>query len=411
MIKKYLAGKGIDVGKEHALLQAEHKYIAPDNLYLLRNEVGIETYDYLYSHNCINDTKYFRILLYEWFLVVKKGGYIIIDFEDNEILDLDRLKDEIATLFQYRNKHKIVNKEAKGKLKKVVVKKLESIRNDDGINQWTFGIVSNGKRKDLIKKTIASIRALKIPQYEIIFCGTYHGEVGGDIRYINFTEHDDRGWITRKKNLVCEKARFKNIVVIHDRINFESTWFEGMKRWGDYFDVLGGPIYYPTMGVTKTNWDTMGFRITPERLNRVNAVSAGLDPTDWDRYAIIGGPLIIIKKSIWKLAKWNEDLFWGDWEDVELSHRQSDEGILLRFNPWAEFRSEIVTVPLLNFRYEKDTRKLGRLRTNPLFLVGIRVLDLLGFRRKGRLVRLISRMLDRIYKAKSWKREAGTLNR
>lgn len=410
-IAEYLAGCGLDVSKNNIITTAEHLYIEPDNLYRLESKFGVECFDYLYAKGIINQSKYYRILLYEWFLVVKKGGYIILEFEENEILDVVNLKKEIASLVLYRNAYCIIEESIQNKNKAIIIKKTASIQRDaNEINQWSFGVVTNGKRKEYLEKTITSIRALNIPEYEIIFCGTYHGEVDNDIRYISFTEHDDKGWITKKKNLICQHAKYTNIVVVHDRINFDKCWFEGVKKWGNYFDVLGGPIAYPTEGVTQVNWDTMGFRSTPEMLKKASAVSAALDPSDWDQYAIIGGPVIILKKYIWELEKWKETLFWGEWEDVELSHRQSDSGILLRFNPYAKFISEIMTVPLVKIYYEKDSKHLGRLQANLVFLVGIRLLDLFGCKRDGKLIRWISVTMDRIFKSRNWKREAKIVN-
>ena len=43
---------------------------------------------------------------------------------------------------------------------------------------------------------------------------------------ISFTEKDDLGWITRKKNLIAETAKFENLAIVHDRIFFETDWYE-----------------------------------------------------------------------------------------------------------------------------------------------------------------------------------------
>lgn len=408
IIAEYLFGKGIDVSREHTSKEAEHRYVEPGNLYLLRNETGVEVFDYLYSNGTINESKYFRILLYEWFIVVKKDGYICLEFEDNEILNSETLKKEISLLNIYRGRHRIVHDGCSGRPKTLVIQKTESCRRDENeLLSWTFGIVTNGKRKDFIMKSIDSIRALNIPNYEIILCGTFDGELGDDTRYIPFSEKDDRGWITRKKNIICENASYENIVVIHDRINFPMDWHIGIKRWGNYFDVMSCYIYYPSVNTLKLNWDTMGFYSTPEKLNRLDSLSASLDPTDWDRHAIIGGPIIILKKTIWQQAKWDESLYWGDFEDIELSHRQSKKGVLLRFNPYLKVVSEIVTVPLMNFSYKKNSTKLGRLRINPVFLTMLKLLDFSGLRRNSSSIRWAAVMINRWQKTRNWKREVN----
>lgn len=409
MLKGYFTGKGIDVSKGHYLLEAKHKYIEPGNLYLLRNEVGIETYDYLYSRNFINETKYFRILLYEWFLVVKEGGYIIIEFEDNEIMDYSQLRGEIATLVLYRDRHRIVEEHTEGEKKRIVIQKTQSIKRDqDEINRWTFGIITNGKRRDFIERAIRSIRDLNSPKYEIILCGTYYGEVGGDIRYIPFTELDDKGWITRKKNLVCENAEYENIVVIHDRIYFDRDWFEGAKRYGNYFDVLSCPVYLPVRGrFIFSNWETLKEDFKLEDDYKLFHSNGALDISDWDKNVIVPGPLIILKKHIWSREKWNENLFWGQAEDIEYSHRQHHSGIMIRLNPYSKAYASSISGITIESYYEKDAKKLGRFHPGlPMPLVlALKALDLIGFRRNQKAVQHFIRQIKKFYAASSWKEE------
>lgn len=407
MSKNHLIGRGIDVSRGHHISDADYKYIEPGNLYLLRDEVGVEVYDYLYSHNFINETKYYRILLYEWFLVVKEGGYIIIEFEDNEILDYGTLKREIATLFLYTGKHKIVEEQAENKNKRVIIRKMKSIeRNEGEINQWTFGMVTNGKRRDFIERSINSIRSLEIPHYEIIICGTYYGEVDNDINYIHFTKHDDKGWITKKKNLICENAKFENIVIIHDRIYFDKEWFNGIKKWGNYFDVLSCPVMLPQGSPVKfTNWETVGPGWKREDDYKLFHSNGGLDFSDWDENVYVGGPIIILKKSIWNIERWNENLFWGDAEDIEYSLRQHRGGIVIRFNPYSKIYSSTISGIVWNAYYEKDSKKLGRYHCdiNHFLILFLKFLDLLGFRRNQKLVNSIIKFLKKKIKATDWR--------
>lgn len=407
MLETYLVGNGIDVSKEHHISDANHKYIEPSNLYLLRNYVGIEVADFLYAKDLINETKYFRILLYEWFLVVKVGGYLILEFENNEILDHPTLKKEIELLQLYRDRHEIM--EEGGKKKYIVIQKTKSIKRDENeINQWTFGIVTNGKRKDFIEKAINSIRDLRVPQYEIIICGTYFGEIAKDINYIYFTEHDDKGWITKKKNLICENAKHENIVIIHDRIYFDRDWFEGMKKYSNYFEVLSCPvILFLKHRAIISNWETLSenFRLDDDKkLFHSNGV---LDISDWDKNIIVPGPLIIIKKHIWNYEKWDETLFWGEAEDIEYSHRQHKKGIMIRLNSYSKAYASNISGITFSAYYEKNTRKLGKFHYElpmPL-IIFLKILDVLGFRRNQRLVQHFSKEIKKLYNVANWKEE------
>lgn len=403
--EKYLLGQGVDTSKAHYIKKAIHKYIEPNNLYLLRNQIGIETKDYLFASEIINETKYFRILLYEWFLIVKKGGYLIIELKENEILNYTRLKEEIAALQLYKDKYKIIKEYHHNNKKSIILQKSKSIKIPDHlINHWTFGLVTNGKRKELITKALSSIRKLNIPHYEIIICGTYYGKTAPDINYIPFTKYDERGWITQKKNIICENARYENIVVIHDRIYFDQDWFEGMKRWGNYFDVLSCPIFLPSKKKIFINWETVGPDWKKDDDSKLFHSNAHLDPSDWDPHVYVGGAIIILKKSIWKLEKWNKNLFWGDAEDIEYSLRQHERGIMIRLNPYAKvFSSTFSGISFVKSFREKDSRKLGKHYGNFLIDPLLKTLDLLGFRRNQKAVVSTIKLLKKMNGATDWR--------
>lgn len=405
LVKKHCFGQGIDLSKKHLLKKARHFHIEPDNLYSLRNNIGIETQDYLFSSKVINATKYFKIMLYEWFLVVKKGGYLMIELQKNEILDFPHLKQEIDALQLYKGKYRIITEYQDQDRRGIILQKIKSIKTPDHlINQWTFGLVTNGKRKELIAKSLSSIRKLNIPHYEIIICGHYDGQTGRDINYIPFSKHDQKGWITRKKNIICENARYENIVVFHDRIYFDPDWFAGMKKWGNYFEVLSCPIYLPANNAPFTNWETVGPNWKQEDDLKMFHSNAHLDPSDWDVNVYVGGAVIILKKSIWRLEKWNENLFWGDAEDIEYSLRQHARGIMIRFNPDAKVRSSTFSgISFIKSSREKDPFKLGKRHGNFCIDYLLKTSDLLGIRRNQKPIIRMTRLLKKIEGASDWR--------
>jgi len=406
ILKKYFLGSGVDVSRIHYLKEALHQYAEPNNLYLLKNIIGVESQDYLFASDIINKTKYFKILLYEWFVVIKIGGYLIIELKDNGILDYLGLKRIINSLKLYQDKYSVIEEYEKEGRKGIVIQKKKSIiKLGDSIDKWTFGIVTNGKRQEFIEKSIESIRALHIPYYEIIICGTYFGKKAKDIKYIHFNEKDDKGWITKKKNFICENAQYENITVIHDRIYFDKNWFQGMKRWGNYFDVLSCPIVLPTKEHNFTNWETVGPGWKKEDDQKMFHSNAKLDPVDWDENVYVGGAFITLKKSTWKTEKWNEDLFWGDAEDIEYSLRQHRNGIIIRFNPYAKVKSFTVSGVSLKgaIHYQKNSQKLGKYHA-PFFLTYLlKFLDFLGFRRNQKVVNYIIKFLKQKTGATDWR--------
>ena len=45
------------------------------------------------------------------------------------------------------------------------------------------------------------------------------------------------GWLTRKKNIIAQKAKFNNLVLLHDYIVFDRDWYNAMINFGDDWDV------------------------------------------------------------------------------------------------------------------------------------------------------------------------------
>jgi hypothetical protein len=105
----------------------------------------------------------------------------------------------------------------------------------------TFGIITAGGNETFIHEIISSIRAQHIPFYEIII-------VGGppvwesSIQHIPFDESGVKGWITRKKNIICREAKYDTIVLIHDYIALEPGWYEGYLKYGFHFSICVNPI-------------------------------------------------------------------------------------------------------------------------------------------------------------------------
>jgi len=101
---------------------------------------------------------------------------------------------------------------------------------------FTFGVCASEGNKDLHKLLAKSIHNLKIPNYEILFIGAID-KVDDQSKVIHFDENIKKGWITRKKNLLCQNATYENIVLLHDYIEFETNWYEGFLKFGNDFDL------------------------------------------------------------------------------------------------------------------------------------------------------------------------------
>lgn len=209
-----------------------------------------------------------------------------------------------------------------------------SISNDN----WTFGIITNNltvtngeitEESNMVKDIIKSIHELNIPKekYEIIIVG---GNNCGDlnlkeIRIINFDETKKRAWITKKKNIIIEAARFDNTVIVHDYVSFDNNWYKGYQEFETDWDVSMCQIRNKD-NIRWRDWLLWWCGTAPYRIEhngkRLPANRLLYDDTNYvnnDMY--INGTVIIGKSGYLKNNKFNEKLCWGQGEDCEWSAR------------------------------------------------------------------------------------------
>lgn len=104
---------------------------------------------------------------------------------------------------------------------------------------FTFGtITTDDTPVERILQILDSIRKQNIPNYEfIIVGGTKTYEEYTDVVHIPFDETIKNAWITKKKNLITEKAKYENVVYFHDYYSFCDDWYEGFLKFGNDWDV------------------------------------------------------------------------------------------------------------------------------------------------------------------------------
>jgi len=350
-LEKYMEGKGVNLSKKRILQKIKHIYLEPNNLYSLRDYFKPESLDFLFFYG-INETKFYRILIKEMLIYCKVGGRIIIQIKSNKILNFSGLIKEVILCMG--DKGKIILRKKKGQV--IVIKKITPLlKENDSIDKWSFGIITNGKKNEWIEKQIKAIKAQKIPSYEIIVCGTYFNRKEKNFKYIHFNKKDDLGWITKKKNIICEVAKYENLCIMHDRIILDENWYKGMEKYGNYFEVLSCKVHN-NFGERCGDWMTFGnwFGKFP-RIGLLNY-------RDWDKYGCLDGGLCILKKFVWKKEKWDERLFWNEGEDAKLSFEWYKKGIVTRFNPFSSCTTlswRHGKLPKYGFNNKKTSEYLG----------------------------------------------------
>lgn len=179
----------------------------------------------------------------------------------------------------------------------------------------TFGIITDGTKDERIVQIVNSIYANNIPKdsFEIIVVGNSK-IVADNTRVIPFDESQKPGWITKKKNLITEEAKFDTIVYSHDYFKYSPEWYQGFLNCTYDWDICMCPLI-TTDGLRYRDFARMGrgneggswYWIPYEEVN----------PKQWD----ISGGWWISRKETMKRYPLNENLVWGEGEDGEMSDR------------------------------------------------------------------------------------------
>ena len=101
---------------------------------------------------------------------------------------------------------------------------------------FTFGIITDGQNDNYLNTIIDSIKNNNIPNYEIIIVGNTNLNSNNIITIFSFDENIKKNWITKKKNIIVQNAKFENIVLLHDYIKFDKNWYNGFIIFGNNFD-------------------------------------------------------------------------------------------------------------------------------------------------------------------------------
>lgn len=200
---------------------------------------------------------------------------------------------------------------------------------------WTFGIPTDGlTNPHFHRRIVNSIVLQRIPNYEIIFCvekGIALKQQWPNRRWakqypmrVIHSSTQKEAWITHKKNLIAQHAKYPNLCLLHDYFILGNDWHQGYLRFGEDWNVCSNVILTQK---GKRLWDW----------TRQSAYGhALLDYTDYsqlDKMYVSGG-FFCVKRDYFLANPLNEDLVWGQAEDVEWSNRIKTTWNL-KFNPYS----------------------------------------------------------------------------
>ena len=344
-----------------------------DWLYNLSNFYKEEELDYVYS-NSFNRTKFYKILLKEWWFYLKQWWKIILDFQQNKILSFSEFIGVLNLFFQ--KNYSLEYFDLWNENIRIEITKNISTRNEnDLIENWTFWIITNWERIEWIEKVIQSILKQEIPNFEIIICWKLIDKSiieKYNLKYVEFTEKDEIWWITRKKNLVVQNAKYENLMIMHDKIILDDNWYNWMQKYWNNFESLSC-ITKNIEGKRYSDWKVVLWKDLYFIKNKIySKIRKNVDKwvykeslwfdqyylnyNDWDVHSSIVGHFNILKKRIASKVQWDENLYWNCAEDVALSSDINVNGFLNKFNPYSGVTSlnfRQAEHPIINFDIEK----------------------------------------------------------
>lgn len=220
---------------------------------------------------------------------------------------------------------------------------------------FTFGIITDGNYDHFINETINSIEMENIPNYEIIVVGN-SGVIRNNTIVIPFNENIRPMWITKKKNIITQNAKYENIVFLHDYIRLCPGWYEGYLKFGNDFIVCMNIIL---------NLDGSRFRdwvlwenptINGEEIIKRAEHIIPYHIDNLSRYMYFSGAYWVAKKYIMEKIPLNEDLVWNRGEDVEWSKKyRVDNKFLMNINSKVKLMK--MKDPVYRFLEDEETIK------------------------------------------------------
>lgn len=370
-IVNYFLGKGLDTSSTptswlKGIANVVWKYKEPNNFYHFYEKEGIkyESFDFVFNQNVLNKTKFYKILIKEWFYLIRPGGSLIIKFKEDNQFSTEKWMEIFSVLINDKGEI-LYFKKNDGYFTVVIQKWRSCLSQEDSIEKWSFCIISWPQHD--IKQLIHSIASQNIPHCEIITLVPFSFDFPThnlEFKCLNFLK-DYPSSIIKNKFLVS--AKYENVVVIDRRkanIILDKNFFVGLKRYGNYFDALSC-VLTASEGERYADWWTLACYKKNLSKNLFKTSMLGiLDYKDWDDWVYFPDPIFILKKNLSKKVLWGLDCNEGD-ENTLFSHQLLLKGAILRLNP---FTKAIVNNPYPEFfaknfpKFEFNRVKLGRRR-------------------------------------------------
>jgi hypothetical protein len=241
---------------------------------------------------------------------------------------------------------------------------------DAGLDRWSFCIPTGPGDVTGLNMVVKRILELAIPEKEILLCGRpdKNFQYWDKVRIVGEDIPGPPIWITRKKNVLAQAARFENLCILHDRVFLPLNFMQAIRAFGDKFpftafqslwfdDVLNLlPVRYSDYGCASE--EHIADVVAGDTGNYTSAFVSSLfpdiekqnfkhgNPLRHHRGSYLTGSLYIVKRQVWLHTPQNEDLCWNEFEDIEQAKRCNIHGIPHRIMPGA-FTQSLFARPIL----------------------------------------------------------------
>ncbi len=191
---------------------------------------------------------------------------------------------------------------------------------------YSFGIITNGKRPEKLRKLIESIENQPLPRrrFEILAAGCVGDLTEEWISKFPMESAAAEGRLGAMRNTLAKNARFNKFVSLDDDFLLHPGWAAAVDEVQDDFDVATGIILNPDLS-RYCDWVNIIENYTFLRPYHET----------FDKCQYVTGGYGIYKDYIFLEHSWNEDLGFYQGEDVSFSRRLFDAGYQLKFIPKA----------------------------------------------------------------------------
>lgn len=302
-------------------IQACSNYRLPSKFHGIYDTVWIYE-KALHEYNILS----WKIVLDEAIRLLKQNGKLILRLANKKEFSIPMIKNFIG---RHSNLKVTIDNEFQGN-NSIIVFNIERLNFDIYKNNtWTFAMLTNGKKDDVVIKFLESIRSNELNKSQIIISGPQKDIYDNyDVEYLDLTKYRDNEYaeISRKKDDIAKIARNENIMIVHDRFYLDKNFFKNFEEYGYDFDFLA--VRQETNDGRKLPYYCAIYEPNLAWGKPVDVQNSEILP----RTAYVNGGCLVFKTKTLQKIGFNKLLFWNQMEDVEITQTFISDSIIPRIN-------------------------------------------------------------------------------